>query len=183
MPGIVSAKTLSLCWLGYAALGAYARDGSAISNEAQEAQKAATAVADSAERSQALFGAKADSISNLLALANDCAQPDWDGNGASAIHPLAVRIAEDFVRALPDAIPLPEFAPEPDGSISLDWIQSRNRLFSLSVGASNRLAYAWLDGSDKGHGVAGFDGERIPRKIIEGICGIMDHGNVTLRAA
>jgi hypothetical protein len=93
---------------------------------------------------------------------------------------VAVQTAVEFIRAMPDDLPLPEFAPEPDGSLSLDWIQSRNRLFSLSVGSTNRLAYAWLDGSDKGHGVAGFDGERIPLRIIEGIIGIMNHGNATL---
>ena len=61
---------------------------------------------------------------------------------------------------------MPEFAPEPDGAISLDWIQSRHRLFTLSISASNRLAYAWLDGTDKGHGVARFDGRTIPRRVL-----------------
>ena len=44
----------------------------------------------------------------------------------------------EFIRALLDDLPLPEFAPEPDGSISPDWIQSRNRLFSISVGSTHR---------------------------------------------
>jgi hypothetical protein len=73
------------------------------------------------------------------------------------------------VRALPDGIPLPEFAPEPDGSISLDWILSRNRLFSVSIGHSSRLAFAWLDGADNGHGVARFDGQNVPPRVLEGI--------------
>jgi hypothetical protein len=108
------------------------------------------------------------------------AEAGWDGNEAAPIDSVAVRTAAEFIRAMPNDLPLPEFAPEPDGSISLDWIQSRNRLFSLSVGSTNRLAYAWLDGSDKGHGVARFDGERIPSRIIEGIIGIMKHGNATI---
>lgn len=181
MPEPVPVATFGICYLaGYAALNVYARGGSAISFEAQAAQKAATAVVESAERSQALFGEKAAAISQLRALANECAEQDWDGNEASAIDPLAVFMAEGFVRAMPDSLPLPEFAPEPDGSISLDWIQSRNRLFSLSVGTNHRLAYAWVDGADKGHGVARFDGERLPRRVIEGICEIMNHGNATI---
>lgn len=176
--------TIGLCSLaGYAALNVYARGGSAISSEARAAQKAATAVVESAERSQVLFGEKAAAISQLRALAHECTEQGWDGDEACALDPTAVLIAERFVRALPDSIPRPEFAPEPDGSISLDWIQSRNRLFSLSVGTSYRLAYAWLDGADKGHAVARFDGENIPPLILETIKGIMNHGNAPLRAA
>lgn len=182
MPEPVS-RALGLCLVGYTALQVYSRGGSAISSEAEAAREAARAVVRSAERSQVLFGEKAAAISQLRALANKCADEGWDGAGANAISSLAVFMAEAFVRALPDGIPLPEFAPEPDGFVSLDWIQSRNRLFSLSVGTSHRLAYAWLDGADKGHAVARFDGERIPPRVLEGIKGIMNHGNASLRAA
>jgi hypothetical protein len=164
-------------------LGLYARGGSAISAEAQAAQKAASAVVESAELSQALFGGKAAAISQLGVLANECAEQDWDGNEANAIDQLAVSIAQGFVRAMPDTLPLPEFTPEPDGSVSLDWIQSRNRLFSVSVGPKNRLAYAWLDGADKGHGVAQFDGRTIPSRVLEGIQSIVNHGNAPFRTA
>lgn len=182
MPEPVS--TLGLCYAaGYAALNIYARGGSAVSHEAQVVRNAATAVVDSAERSQVLFGRKAEAISQLMVLANECSEEGWDGDEASSINPLAVSMAERFLRALPDDAPLPEFAPEPDGSVSLDWIQSRNRLFSMSVGTSNRLAYAWLDGADQGHAVARFDGDRIPPRILMGISEIMNHGNTSLRAA
>ena len=166
--------------LGYAALHVYACGSSAISSEAQAVRKAASAVVEFAEQSQVLFGTKRIAISHIEALANECAEAGWDGNEAAPIDWAAVLTAMEFVRAMPDDLPLPEFAPEPDGSISLDWIQSRNRLFSLSVGSTDRLAYAWLDGSDRGHGVARFDGKRIPSRIIEGIIGIMNHGNVTI---
>ena len=88
------------------------------------------------------------------------------------IDPMAILNAEAIVRALPIGVPLPEFAPEPDGSVSLDWTQSRTQQFSLSVGRSHRLSYAWLDGTDSGHGVATFDGSTIPPRIIEGIFAI-----------
>lgn len=169
--------------LGYATLAAYARSGSAVSAEADAARQTACAVVESAERSHALFGGKAALISELIALANECSEPAWDGNGADGIEPLAVATAEDFVRALPADIHFPEFAPEPDGSISLDWTESRHRRFTLSIGRSNRLAYAWLDGADKGHGVARFDGASIPPRVLEGIRSIMNHANAPLRAA
>jgi hypothetical protein len=93
--------------------------------------------------------------------------------GAAAIDPLTVLMGRRFLRLLPESVPLPEFAPEPDGFISLDWIRSPNRLFSLSIGRSNRLAYAWLDGADRGHGVARFDGQNVPARVLEGIKGIL----------
>ena len=131
----------------------------------------------------ALFGAKAIAISQLRDLANECAAENWDGDGADPLHPIAVLLAGEFLRALPDDLPLPEFAPEPDGSISLDWIQSRTRLFSLSIGTSQRLSYTWLDGSDKGHAVSRFDREQIPARILQGIREIVNHGHSSLRAA
>ena len=151
---------------GYAAPRRIAPGHSAVSYEALEVQKVLSGVAKHTEKSQALFGEKAASISQLRALNSDCDEPGW------AINPMAVDLAEDFVRALPDRIPMPEFAAEPDGSVSLDWIQSRSRLFSISVGSNNRLAYAWLDGTDKGHGVARFDRFSIPRLVLEGILSV-----------
>lgn len=129
---------------------------------------------DTMEQSQALFGEKAAAISDVRLLEQECKEENWDGYGAAATDARAVRLAECFVRTLPEEFPLPEFAPEPDGSVSLDWAQSRSRVFSLSVGSSNRLAYAWLDGTDKGHGVSTFDGHRIPTRILQGIQEIMN---------
>ena len=175
--------TVGVWCLGYAALSAYARSGSAVSASAEAARQTAHAVVESAERSYVLFGEKAGAISELMALANECAEPSWDGDAAVGMDPVAVARAEDFLRALPEAVPLPEFAPEPDGSVSLDWTESRHRRFTASVGRSNRLAFAWLDGADKGHGVARFDGESIPPRVLQGILSIMNHANATLRVA
>jgi hypothetical protein len=175
MPEPVS--TLGVYFLGYVALSAYAKGASAISVEARAARKAANAVIESIERSQAIFGEKAAAISKLRALAIECGQENWDGDGAAMIDPMAIINAEAIVRALPIGVPLPELAPEPDGSVSLDWIQSSTRQFSVSVGRSQRLAYAWLDGTDRGHGVATFDGSTIPSRMIEGIFAIAKNGH------
>jgi len=168
---------------GYPALYGSARSESAVSSEARAVQKSVIEIVDTAERSHALFGEKAAAISQIWALANECEESGWDGEGAEPISPLAANLAAAFIRALPVGLPLPEFAPEPDGSISLDWIESRNRLFSVSVGQNSRLAYAWLDGTDRGHAVARFDGQFVPRRILDGIRGIMDYGRSTIRAA
>lgn len=125
-------------------------------------------------------GTKATAILQLRTLADECAAADWDGNGALPIESAAGRLAADFVRALPDSVPLPEFAVEPDGSLSLDWMQSRHRVFSLSVSTNNQLAYAWVDGADKGHGVARFDGKTIPPRVLKDLSAIMNEGRTVI---
>ncbi|MBA2526958.1 MAG: hypothetical protein H0V18_14425 [Pyrinomonadaceae bacterium] len=165
---------------GYATLHPLARSGSAVSDAAGTVHAAASAVVESVERSFALFGPKAAAISQIWSLVDECAEVGWDGQEAEPISEVAAALAADFIRALPKHVPLPELAPEPDGSISLDWIRSRHRLFSLSVGASSRLAYAWLDGTDRGHAVARFDGETVPPGIIEGIKRVMSYGNAAV---
>jgi len=152
---------------------ALANDGSAVSQEAQTVRAQAACVVRIFEQSEALFGAKKEAISQLMALAAE----------DQAADPIAVLVAEKFLRALPNAIPLPEFSIDPDGSISLDWIKTRNQIFSLSIGANSRVAFAWLDGTDKGHAVARFDGQRIPERVIEGITSITTNGNAALRVA
>ena len=122
-------------------------------------------VVNSEERSQTMFGPKAETISDLRALFNDCADDGWDGDDACAIDAIALLNAEAFVRALPDGLPLPHVCPDPDGEISLDWTHSRYRIFSLSCGHDDRMAYAWLDGSSSGNGVDCFDGISVPSRI------------------
>ena len=123
---------------------------------------------------------KAKAISQIRALLNECSAPGWDGDSANPLTPRTAGQAVQFIRALPDKFALPEFAPEPDGSLALDWIDSRNRLFSLSIGTSKRLAYTWLDGTDKGHAVARFDESNISPRILQGISAIMSHEHVAV---
>jgi hypothetical protein len=115
-------------------------------------------------------------------MAEECAEQDWDGYGARPVDEDAVLNAEAFVRALPDEVPMPEIAVDPDGSVSLDWIESRHRMFTISIPAGNRIAYAWLDGAEKGHAVAVFDGLSIPVKVRDGILSILGHANAAIRA-
>ena len=122
-------------------------------------------------------------ISDLLALANECGEDGWDGYDGVKISMSTVGRAVTFVRALPDAVSLPEPSPEPDGSISMDWSASPVRIFSVSLGTSDRISYAWLDGTDKGHAVARFDGVTVPRRILDGIQAITAHASPPFRSS
>jgi hypothetical protein len=80
---------------------------------------------------------------------------------------------------------MPENAVDPDGAIALDWIVSRHRMLSLSVaGDSDRIAYAWVDGTNKGHAVDRFDGAAVPLRLLQAILALTDGaGHVAFRAA
>src|SRR5947209_7145990 len=108
------------------------------------------------ENSEALFGPVSALISELHRLQDECSEPDWDGYGALPMSKTGAARAEAFIRALPTGIDLPELAPEPDGAVSLDWSPSKSRLFTLSVGPHSMLAYAWIDGLERGHAIAPF---------------------------
>jgi hypothetical protein len=132
----------------------------AVSPEADAVLRTTLRVwAESFERSESISRRRSRAISDLRGMAVGCRSENWDGNGAEAISAQAVAHVERLISLWPAALPLPELAPEPDGSISLDWITSRYRLFSVSVGRSDRITYAWLNGTDRGHGVEFFDGE------------------------
>jgi hypothetical protein len=156
---------------------------SALSREAEDVNEAARDVLNSAEGSQVLFGDKAQALSDLVTLGAEHAQPGWDGDNAAPIDPTALSLARRFILAMPYDIPRPEIAPEPDGKISLDWHQSSSRQFSLSIGHGNRLAFAWLDGADRGHAVAQFDGVNIPWLVLDHIRRLVGNAHASLRAA
>ena len=146
-----------------------ARSATAVSREAESVWVGVNDVITSHEQSLALFGPKAAAISQIWELVEECASENWDGYGAEPLSEIAAEMAADFIRALPENIPLPGFAPDPDGSISLDWNGPRYHVFSLGIGTSNRLPYAWLDGANKGYGVEYFDRETVHRRVLDGI--------------
>lgn len=159
------------------------RTGSAVSREAAAVRDAASAIVAAREKSLALFGAKRAVIERIDELALECGSDGWDGENGLCLSPGAIDRAVSFVRAFPDGLPLPEVAPEPDGAISFDWIVARTRVFSVSIAATNRLAFAWIDGTDRGHGVARFDGDTVPARILGGIRDLTDERATALRVA
>lgn len=94
----------------------------------------------------------------------------------------AVTVAEDFIRALPDGLETPELSVDPDGDISFDWIPDNTKTLTISVNGSNRLAYAWIDGTDRGHAATRFENGVIPSRLLTEIESIVSYG-ATFRAA
>ena len=142
---------------------------SAVSKEAGVVATSIKKVDDNLENSQVLFGEKAEAISELSSIVAECRFENWDSDGASPIRKRAALLAERFIRVLPEGVPMPEVTPEPDGSVGLEWYQSKRKAFVVSFGSSARLAYSWIDGPDRGHAVIHFDGETIPNRVLADI--------------
>lgn len=170
---------MSAVYLGYAALAAYARPTSAVSPEAGQVCEASSEVMRSREESESLFGQKMLALSRLQSAVAEV----FVDEEQEAVKSQVLRNAEQFLIALPDDLPSPEFSVEPDGAVSLDWIDSRTRMFSVSVTESERLAYAWLNGSDRGHGVARFRSPEPPRALVSLMQSFVSDYATVLRAA
>lgn len=85
-----------------------------------------------------------------------------------AVSPATIAHVKEFIRLLPDDVALPELAPEPDGSIGMDWIHLRNCQFSVSVDDSNSIPFAYVDEPNRECGVVCFSyHDVIPDGILD----------------
>ena len=179
MPEPISVTTAA--FLGCALLAP--RHSTGLSDEAETICGVRSAIVRHVEQSQSLFGQKSSLISQAWEIFNESQSPGRKADGESPVKTVALKEAIDFIRACPDGTTLPEIAADPDGGVCFEWISSRHRMLSLSLDGSGRIAFAWLDGTDKGHGVARFYAGQIPRLILEAINSITDAGHVGNRIA
>ena len=156
-----------------------------MSAEAAQVRASAATIVEHVESSGALFGDKTAVLSAFWNLVRSHAQSGWDGGEALPIDRPAVALAMLFIRALPDQCGMPEVGVDPDGAVTLDWMLSRHRMLSISfVGSSDRLAYAWVDGTDGGHAVEKFDRDLIPPRLLQAVLAITEtSGHAALRVA
>lgn len=94
----------------------------------------------------------------------------WDGAEAPALAEATIVNVRAFIQALPPWVPDPEFAVDPDdGAVSIEWYGGHERNFSVSVGKSDRLACAGIDGTDSWHGVVHFETGKVPDFVLQSI--------------
>ncbi len=168
MPELISASLIGA--VGLAALRPKMFQSSALSAEGRAVARQTAEIYRHGEASWSLFGPLTEAQRALRETATEASSSGWDGAVAPPVPAEALAQAEAFLAALPHGLPMPEFSVEPDdGSLSLEWHAGYRRVFSVSVGRSMRLPYAGLDGTDKWHGVAQFDGIVIPQRIVESI--------------
>jgi hypothetical protein len=97
---------------------------------------------------------------------------DSNTHGEADSTPIQRNTAEaaiEFAYLLPRSLPIPEVTPDPDGDISFDWFGPSGKMFSVSVDARGRLAYAGrFAETSKVHGTEQLS-ENCPQEIIRGI--------------
>lgn len=59
--------------------------------------------------------------------------------------------AAEFIDSLPDHFPAPEIGSDESGDLHVEWLPSRNSMFSVEV--AEELIYAWNSNGQSGHGV------------------------------
>ena len=151
---------------------------SAVSDEAKQVMRALHLIRSDRQPAESLSGRLTEADDRLYAaieaLTVDEEQADVPLGALSNVQRL--------LRMLPDTLPLPEVGIDPDGAISLDWMPTRFRMFSISVSDSDSLAYAWLHGTDRGHGVVRFvDG--LPQWLWSQLAEIVGDADASLRVA
>ena len=168
--------------VGDASLLPPAQQHSAVSDEAGVIREKALDLSKHIERSWVLFGSKEDALNRLYELAAECVEADWDGYGAEAVSQIAVVRSAHFIRRLPEDLPLPEISVEPDGEIALDWSPTPTQTFSVSIGPADRMACAWVNGTEHGHVVVSSNNGEIPSRILQEIQRITNNDS-TFRTA
>ena len=152
-----------------------------VSDEAFIIREKDLGVSKHIESSRALLDLKEDALNRLYELTAECVEADWDGYGAEAVSQSAAVHSAHFIRRLPEDLPLPEISVEPDGEIALDWSPTPTQTFSVSIGPADRMACAWVNGTEHGHAVAYSNNGDIPSRILQEIQRITNNDS-TFRA-
>ena len=99
----------------------------------------------------------------------ECGDDDWDGYDAKGMNWNSHEESLRFLDILPDTIPTPDVAVEPDGMVAFEWYEEPRWVFSVSFETNGAIAYAGLFGNSKTHGAEYF-GEEVPQTILDNIC-------------
>ena len=77
-------------------------------------------------------------------LLEDAGTEDWDGEGALALAPETVDIAQKLINEFPPLVGKPDVNATPQGEVDFDWVIARNVMLTVSVGPSKEIAFAGL---------------------------------------
>ena len=85
----------------------------------------------------------------LIEIARDCGEKNWDGMGADPISAQIVREARAVLQHLPAGIPAPDITPCPDGSIDLTWKHGENEFVFGMYGTGLGYYSGIFEGGEK----------------------------------
>jgi len=105
-------------------------------------------------------------LDELEEVADECADPNWDGYGATPVEYSTLLNAKAFVKEFPYGTPAPSAGAEPDGHLTLEWYRSPDCVLSVSISPEGNLYYAAMlgDATTKGEDVLS---DETPAKLLE----------------
>ena len=77
-------------------------------------------------------------------LLKDAGTEDWDGEGALALAPETVDIAQKLIDEFPPLVGKSDVNATPHGEVDFDWVIARNVMLTISVSPSKEIAVAGL---------------------------------------
>ena len=139
----------------------------AIGNESQVIQQNMRQFFDAVIHNVVSIQPRLDAVRTLVEKVHrQCAEENWDGEGASPVSLQTVREAAKFLAALPLSVRTPEIVPEPSGAIGFEWRLGPNAIFVVSVHGLQTLTYAGLFGAGiTSYGTEEFN-DSIPGTVI-----------------
>ncbi len=85
-------------------------------------------------------------------LLESAGEENWDGEGALALTPNTVAIAQKLIDEFPGYVDNPDVAATPHGEIDFDWVIGQDTMLTVSVGPSNQIAFAGIFHTTRLHG-------------------------------
>lgn len=80
----------------------------------------------------------------VYSLSKQAGAGNWDGEGALALAPETVDIAQKLIDQLPGYVARPDVAATPHGEVDFDWVIARDMMLAISIGPSREIAFSGL---------------------------------------
>ncbi|MFZ0034295.1 MAG: hypothetical protein WAK60_04825 [Sedimentisphaerales bacterium] len=107
---------------------------------------------DMLQESNALGFTAKGTFQQLDEVFEECSSEGWDGERAKPISVEVLHCAKRFLNSFQLGIEAPEVGAEPDGSITLEWYRSPNKVVSISINPDGWVYWAALIGASRRHG-------------------------------
>lgn len=80
----------------------------------------------------------------VYALLKQAGAENWDGEGALALAPETVGIAQELIDRFPGYVARPDVAATPHGEVDFDWVIAQDMMLTISIGPSREIAFSGL---------------------------------------
>ena len=80
----------------------------------------------------------------VCALLKQAGAENWDGEGALALAPETVDIAQKLIDEFPGCVARPDVAATPHGEVDFDWVIAQDMMLTVSIGPSGGIAFSGL---------------------------------------